>query len=356
MDWSSSGRIDSFRYVRVHRGEQGWEEVEELTGITGGTLERNDLTAIKVSGSLTYIDEPRIGRDLLRVYSDSLDPQTGERVSIAHGTYLVSTPSSTYRGAIEEGTADLYGVLQLLAEDAFEAPFALPAGRDALLAARAIVEEAGLNVIATPASAKLSSPAVFDDESASKLDVVNWLMSFAGFETATCDGFGNVLLRPYVNPADRAPSFSMRDDDSCVYRSGVVRECDTFSVPNVVTVTCSNASKEQPLTATAVNDDPSSAFSTVTRQRRIVYKESMSDIESESALKLKAEALLAAKTSVAESFEITHAFLPMNMGEVCDFVYDQAGIRRNDLAATRQTMSLRPGMECTTQFQRCTRR
>lgn len=351
MDWSSSGRVDAFRYVRVTWN--GRKETEELAGITGGTLERNDQTAIKASGSLTYIDEPNIGRDLLRVYSDSVDPQTGEQISIAHGTYLVATPSSTYRGAIEEGTADLYGVLQVLAEDALEAPLVLAAGDEALDKAKELVTGAGLDVVASPSTAKLTASAIFDDEDASKLDAVNWLLSFAGFESATCDGFGNVLLRPYVNPADRTPSFTLRDDDACVYRSGVVRECDTFSVPNVVTVTCTSAGNGTPLTATAKNDDPTSPFSIDARGRRIVYKESVSDVAGPDELKAKAASLLAAKTSTAESFEIVHAYLPMSMGDVCDFVYDRADIRQSGLVAVRQTMALRPGMECTTQFQRC---
>ena len=113
MNWFSSGRVDTFRFVRVRWGT--WTETEELEGIIGGTLERNDSTAIKASGSLDYILEPALGSDLVRVYSDSYYPPTGERTSIAQGTYLASTPSSTYRGAIEEGTADLYGVLHVLA-------------------------------------------------------------------------------------------------------------------------------------------------------------------------------------------------------------------------------------------------
>ena len=46
----------------------------------------------------------------------------------------------------------------------------------------------------------------------------------------------------------------------------------------------------------------------------------------------------------------------MEMGEVCDFVYGRAGIHRDDLVAVRQTMKLRPGMECTTHFRRFVRR
>lgn len=355
MDWlSSSGRIDTFRYVRVTRGS--WQEAEELHGITGGELERNDLTAIKSSGSLDYIEEPFLGRDLLRVWSDSFDPATGERMSIAHGTFLVSTPSSTFRGSIEEGSADLYGVLQVLAEDAFEEPLVLPAGTLAVAKAAEIVRGCGLPVVASPSTAALNQDAVFDDDDASKLDAVNWLMDFAGFASAGCDGYGNVLLRPYIDPTGRKPSLSLVDDEFCIYRSGIEREFDSFDVPNVVIATCSSAEDSGLVPAEAVNDDPMSAFSTIARGRRIVHREKVNDIADQAALQAKAEALLAEKMAVAESFEISHAFIPMEMGEVCDFVYGRAGIHRDDLVAVRQTMKLRPGMECTTHFRRFVRR
>lgn len=353
MDWSSSGRRDSFRFMRV--SADNWQEVEEVHGVTGGSLDRNDLTSIKASGSLDYIDEPQLGRDYIRVYSDSVYPPTGERVSIAHGTYLVSTPSSTYRGAIEEGTADLYGVLQVLAEDSFEAPLVLSAGTPAVSKAAEIIADAGLPVVASASAASLNAAAVFDDEDASKLDAVNWLMDFAGFGSAACDGYGNVLLRPYVDPTARKPTVALHDDGRCVYRAGVVREYDMFDVPNVVIVTCSSAEGDADMVAEAVNDDPMSAFSTATRGRRIVSRETVTDIDSQAALQAKADALLASKTSAVESFEVAHAYIPMDMGDVCDFAYDAAGIRRDDIAAVRQTMKLRPGMECATRFRRFVR-
>lgn len=349
MNWFSSGRVDSFRFVRVRWGT--WTETEELEGIIGGTLERNDSTAIKASGSLDYILEPALGSDLVRVYSDSYYPPTGERTSIAQGTYLASTPSSTYRGAIEEGTADLYGVLHVLAEDAFAEPLVVPAGTRAVEKAAEIVREAGLPVVASESPARLGSPAVFDDKDTSKLDAVNWLLDFAGFASAGCDGYGTVLMQPYQDPSLRLPVLALEDDGACIFRSGVVREYDTFDVPNVVVVVCSNA-QAGPMTAKAVNDDPRSAFSTVARGREIVRKETVSDIASQETLQAKAEALLAAKTSMVEGFEITHAFVPLEMGDVCSLTYRKAGVHRDDLVAVRQSLRLKPGMECTTRFRR----
>ena len=81
MNWFSSGRVDTFRFVRVRWGT--WTETEELEGIIGGTLERNDSTAIKASGSLDYILEPALGSDLVRVYSDSYYPVSYTHLLVA---------------------------------------------------------------------------------------------------------------------------------------------------------------------------------------------------------------------------------------------------------------------------------
>ena len=105
MNWFSSGRVDTFRFVRVRWGT--WTETEELEGIIGGTLERNDSTAIKASGSLDYILEPALGSDLVRVYSDSYYPPTGERtISAALSTARV--PAGTKSGSAKESSASTF--------------------------------------------------------------------------------------------------------------------------------------------------------------------------------------------------------------------------------------------------------
>ncbi len=352
MDWfSSSRRHDVFRYMRVDWTSR--KEVEELDGITGGEIERNDLTSIKSSGSLNYVKEPDVGRDFLRIYSDSYQPQTGERLSIAHGTYLVSTPSSTFRGAIEEGTADLYSVLQILAEDAVETVLSLPAGTVAVSAAAQLITGANLPVVASASAASLNADAIWD-AGATKLEIVNWLMDFAGFSSAQVDGYGNVRLVPYSDPTNKTPTFSFADDDNCVFKSGIVREYDIFNTANVITVTCSN-SETGDMSATSINDDPLSAFSTVSRGRRIVRCETVSDIDNQSALQAKADALLVSETAAVESFEIEHVFIPLDMGDVITLDYRAAGLNRSGLASVRQTMQLRPGMECKTRFRRFVR-
>ena len=347
MDWSSSGRIDSFRYVRVDWDT--WQETETLTGFTGGNLDRNDLTSIKASGELEYYLRPNLGKDLVRVYSDSYHPFTGEETTIAHGTYLVSTPTSTYKHQMVQGVADLYSVLQVLAEDAIDDVLEIPAGAVAVSRAAGIVSGAGLPVVASASGSTLNNPKTYDI-GVSKLEIVNDLLDFAGFASANCDGYGNVILAPYEDPATKAPTVFMADDERCIFLPEVVHDYDIFNTANVVNVVVSNA-EEGDITATAINDDPTSDLSTVSRGRRIVRTETISDIADEAAAQAKADALLAGEMSSVESLTIMHAYQPFSMGEVLDFKYRYSGLERV-VAAVSQTMQLRPGMQCETRARR----
>ena len=350
MDWlSNSGRKDEFQYWRVARNDLE-NEVGLVSGITGGSLEWNDLSDIKTSGSLDYIERPNIGNDLLRVVSMSTDLATGGFERVVHGTYLVSTPSSSYRGAIEEGTADLYSVLQVLAEDYFEEPFVLKAGATAVTAAANIVVSAGLPVVASPSDVQITGDVVFDSDD-SKLEIVNSLLGMAGFASADCDGYGRVLLRPRGGDP-RVPRWSLADDSTCVFRSGIAHECDVFSVPNVVVVGCKSSGEDDVAPGIAVNDDPNSPFSIKSRGRRIVLHETISNVTDHAALQARAERTLLEKMALADDYEVAHSYIPLNMGEACALRYDKAGVRCDNLVAVRRSMKLRPGMECTTHFRR----
>ena len=340
IDWlSNAGRMDEFVYERVNL--RTGEVFGRVEGITGGTLERDLHSDVKASGSLDYVARPDVGSDFLRVSVISTDPVTGASEKLALGTYLVSTPQSVMGEGKEEGSADLYGVLQVLAEDSFDEPLVLDAGTRAVSRAAELVREAGLEVDCPESDAVLTRDAVLDED-ASRLEAVNWLLDFAGFEQAQVDGFGKVRFLPQRDYAALAPTVALRADDGrCAFRREVSRELDAFSVPNVVVLTCTSAEGE-PMTAVAVNDDPASPYSTASRGRRVVHRESVSDAASLEALMSRASAVLADKTAAVESVEVAHVFVPFEMGEACDFEYAEAGLHLRGLVAVRQSLSLRP--------------
>lgn len=351
MDWSYSGRIDTFRYVRV----SGGAEIGVVDGVLdGGTITRNSLSQLKASATIPYAIEPNIGNDLLRVYSTSVFPD-GDVVTIAHGTFLVATPTTSYDGEAQTGDMTLYSVLQNLADEYFAESYVVTAGANAVAAAREIAESAGLNVVASESNTLLNSDSVYTADFGTKLTVVNDLLSVAGFGSADVDGYGNVLFSPYVSPANKTASVTFSDTTTKIFDSLVVREYDTFSVPNVVQAIYSSAQNDTYLFAEAVNDNPASEFSTVSKGRRIVEQIWVTDCESLAALQTVADNGLEDKTSAVESYEITHTYVPLTMGDVLNLDYQKASIYRNDLSATTQDMALSPGMICATTVRRFAR-
>ena len=350
MNLNSSGRIDSFRYVRVDRVT--FAEIEEVDGILdGGTIDLNDLTSIKATGSLPYFRAFDIANDYLRVYLDM--ELNGEQESDALGTFLVSTPKQTITGTekdgpIISGSVELYSVLQVLVDDCFDDLLIVSAGTNAVSFAAVIVSLAGLPVIAAPSSATLNTISIYDPKDYSKLDIINDLLKYAGFSSLGVDGYGNVLMSEYTDPANLTPVIEFKDGEGgCRFMPDVDHEQDDFSVPNKINVTMSSPDKT--LRATAINDDPTNRFSTVSKGRNIVFQDEVSDIPSQSALNAYAQKLLSDKTSSVESVTITHPYQRYNTGDAGHLDYNAANLDFVGIAASKE-LTLVPGVPTKARF------
>lgn len=271
-----------YRFVRVDlsTGLEG----AELPNITGGSVERNQDTAIFEQGSVDYVGALDMGTDLLRVYLEASSPWTGEGRTEALGTFYVSTPKVSADGAVTTGRADVYGRLRALAKDDFDGPYVIPAGTNMVDAARKIAESCGLEVVADECDAVLTSTWVFgisttssdEDRADSKLAAVNRLLDAAGFLAAHTDPYGRVLFRRYVEPDQRPIVFDYIEGPDCRITLGLDYEHDTFSVANVIHVDFS--SQDISVRGTAVDDDPDSPYSTVSTGRRETARYDLSDL------------------------------------------------------------------------------
>lgn len=345
MNWEKEGRLDRFRYVRVSWPDMA--EVSQLGGVTGATVTENSLSSLKASGTLSFSEGLDIGDDLVRIYSDSeLD---GERATVCHATLFATTPQSDWSGIARSGTADLYSVLWLLQQNRVVETFTAEAGANAVATAEALARENGLNVVATASDACVNTAHTWD-AGTTHLEIVNWLLGFAGYASADVDAYGNVLMRPYVDPASKQPSATFSDTLDSVSAPGFSHELDAYEVPNRVTVVCSNAGSE-PMVAHAVNDDPENPYSTVARGKSLVRVETVSDIADQAALQKKADELLRSSTSVVETVEVSHSYQPFSVGDAVYLDYVKAGYRKKLVSVSRE-MRMVPGIRCRTKARR----
>lgn len=276
--WLSPFRA-SYRYIRVSRATG--LEVGAIESFTGGSISRNQDTDTYESASLDYVGRLDVGNDFVRIYLDAEDPLSGASRTVCLGTFECSTPSRSVSGEVATGTATLYGRLHDLAKDDFDEPYAIPAGSNAVAAAREIVEGCGLEVIAEPSDYTLSASWVFGiaitpDNPDSKLGAVNRLLAAAGFRGATTDAYGRVLFRRYREPAARPIDHAFSEGEDCRVLPDITDEQDDFDAVNVVHVDFTVQGES--VRGTASDDSPESEWSTVSTGRRIVKRYQYSDL------------------------------------------------------------------------------
>jgi hypothetical protein len=321
----------------------------------GGGIDYNDLAALKVTGSVPLIGPLDLGRDWLRIYAIITYRDKSDKTAL--GTFLASTPTLTLTskrgvtGALVRGSADLYSLLLVLEQTAFDTPYSVPAGTNAVARAKALVASVGLRVVADDSASVLSTPPVWE-AGTSYLEAVNWLLKYAGFDTAEVDGYGAVIMRRYSDPAMLSPVVTFADDADCIFADEVPYEFDIFSVPNKVIAVMS--SQDATMTTTAINADPLNRYSTVARGRTVTHVETVSQIESQEALNALAQRVLQEKTSAVESVIVRHVWIPVLPGQGARLAYARADTDFTGVISS-MTVKLSKSMPCDTRVRKFVR-
>lgn len=333
MNWFSR-YTTNVRFMRVDR-LTGYE-TEQLYGITaeGSSCKRDYDSDTFESASLkaTSFD---IGTDLVRCYFDPVWAD-GSSDHIAIGTWLPSDPKRDVNGPASSYSVSLYGRLKELADDEFEYPFTVGAGDNVVQAAADICRQSGLEVVADASTYTLSSPWTFglsrtEDESAkgsSKLEAVNNLLKIAGFDYATTDPMGRVVMREKTG---FNPVWEFVEGPRARFLSEMQDSRNWFDVPNIVKVTYSNQDAEY--VGIAVNDDPNSRFSTVSVGRRIVYSETFNDVPDEATdadiqalVDQKAQDKLEEKTVGVRTVVMSHVYAPVTARDIVSLQFPTGNV------------------------------
>ena len=335
----------SYRYMRVDR--KTGLDVERLRNIrNGGSIERNQDTSYE-TGKVEYLGGLDLGSDLLRIYLDAEFPD-GTTATEPLGTFVVSTPKRST--GYNSSEADLSGRLSEVAEDEFDAPRSLAAGSNAVDEAARLLREAGLEVVAEPSDFKLTTTWVVGaignggSSYATRLKAVNALLDAAGFSAASCDPMGRVLLCRYVEPDKRSPAMVMEEGKEARFEDGGTEELDKSSVANVVHVDYSTT--DESVRGTAIDADPSSQYSTVTRGWRKSAKYTKSELppgstpeERQVSANAEAATLLRTQQSAIHRLKVTHIYAPVTVADAIDVRWPSAGISGN-VAIRKQSLTL----------------
>lgn len=326
-DWTKPFSA-AYRWMRVSR-DTGYE-VGQITNLTSGELTINQDSSTFESASVDCIGPIDVGIDLLRCYMDATwDDGTTETVCL--GTWVPSIPSRDVKGSYENCSIRLDGRLLEVNEDSFDAPVVFGNTSTCIEYARGIIEGCGLSVVMydNDPGTRIANHWTFgldgdDSNGGSKLRAVNALLSRANFRSASTDAYGNVVFRKSAEQPYGTPSWTFTEGPSATFLMDATDERDATDVCNVVLAVYET--EDSTTIGEAIDDDPTSPYSTVSLRRRKVAKYFYDDAVTQEVADARAARLLATNQSVIHRITLSHIHCDLRVGDIAEIDYGSAGI------------------------------
>lgn len=343
IDWTREmGQTFEFREV----DPATWQDVGALDQVT--SMEVTCDSEAELGGSAVLELRENIGERYVRAYLVATQDGRAERHAV--GTVLAQAGQFDYDGTGTDWRAEGYPPLIELADDMPDLGYWTDEGRDAVEAAG---DMAALHcrapVIRGSGRCALSEPFEAEPDE-TWLDHISALLERAGYYPL-CDELGQVLMMPERDPSAMAPAWTFDDSNASIVQPGISGSHDLYEVPNAVEVVY--ASDGFSVSARAVNDDPGSAASTVSRGRVKLDRDTAPEAPdgmtaAQAQAWVDAEARRRADIAACEhELTFTHGFVPgVRVGDCVQLDFRGAGVRARALVVA-QTVACETGGQVT---------
>ena len=339
-DWLSSMQ-QTFEYYIVD--PKTWKDIELIDTVKSSTIQRD--AEAETLGSATIDITESVGESYIRIYLITI--QNGLRERHPLGTFLVQTPSLNFNGRLRNISVDAYTPLIELKESPPPLGYSILKNSNVMdFAYRLARERARAPVVKTECNTLLGMnfTASTDD---TWLTFLSDLIANAKYNFAL-DEMGRILLSPYQDTASLQPVWTYNDDNSSILYPEISVDRDLYGIPNVVEVIHSNGAGYY--FVRAVNDDPNSVTSTVSRGREIIHRVNNPDLvgkPTESQVKDYANQLLRELSVLEYTVTYTHGYCPVRLGDCVRLNYARAGITNIKAKVISQTIKCEPGCPVT---------
>lgn len=352
--WTES-MDQSFEYYTVEPTTLA--DVKRLDNVKKASFSRDAET--QTLGSATIDVTNSVGESYIRGYL--VTSQNGVTEKFPLGTVLSQTPSSSFNGKIMDVSMDCYSPLIELKEKRPPLGYTVRKGTRIMDAAYSIVREncrVPVNKI---------EPIFKTDENGEQIDMSptlqydftantddTWLsfvvdlIANAKYELGLGEK-GNILFLPKQNIESLQPVWTFSDDNSSILLPDITVNHDLYGIPNVVEVIYSYGSDYKQVVA--INDDPNSPTSTVSRGRKIVYRDtnpSLRGYVTPDQLQAYAERVLKELSTLEYTVNFTHAYVPVRIGDCVRLNYTRAGITDIKAKIISQNIKAQPGCQVST--------
>lgn len=340
VDWTLSMQ-QTFEYYIVD--PRTWKDLKLIETVKSCTLSRD--SEAETLGSATIDVTESIGECYIRIYLVTI--QNGIRERHPLGTVLVQTPKFSFNGKLPNISVDAYTPLIELKESPPPLGYSIFKNENVMdLAYRLARERARAPVVKTECDTPLAMDftASTDD---TWLTFLSDLIANAKYDFAL-DEMGRILFSPQQDTASLQPIWTYTDDNSSILYPSISVDRDLYGVPNVVEVIHSNGAGYYYVRA--VNDDPDSVTSTVSRGREIVHRVNDPDLvgdPTESQVKDYANQLLRELSVLEYTVSYTHGYCPVRLGDCVRLDYSRAGIKDVKAKVISQSIKCKPGCPVT---------
>lgn len=321
MDWKRG--FSAEYYVRVV-DPVSWSDTGRIE-IVSGSISREEAD-LRESASFEARDYDQGTERWVRVY---LDARQGE--DAAHEplfTGIATSPADSVNGTVVTNTVDCFSVLKPASDILLERGWYAPAGMDAGVIIRQLLEATPAPVSIEADAPRLSEPVIAEDGE-SHLTMTDKLLQAIGWRLRIA-GDGSILIG--AKSPEPVATFDPLEND--IVEPELSIEYDWYSAPNVFRAVSGDTS------AVARDDRPSSPLSTVSRGREVWMEESGADLSDGETIAAYAIRRLAEEQTIATSAEYSRRFLPgVVPGDVVALRYPAQGLS-GDFTVTSQTIEL----------------
>lgn len=339
-DWLSSMQ-QTYEYYTVDPGT--WGDVKLLDTITSSSISR-DADKETLCSSTIDIDES-VGECYIRTYLVTV--QNGVKEKHPLNTSLVQTPSSSFDGKVRSVSMDAYSPLLELKENRPPIGYHIPKGENIMDTAYMLVRE---HVRAPVVPAKCDITLSYDfvaDTSDTWLSFISDLIASAKYRF-DLDERGRILFAPEQDTASLQPVWTYDDGNSSILYPDIDMDHDLYGIPNVVEIVYSNG--RDYFYGRAINDDPNSPTSTVTRGREILHRDTEPNLvgnSSKEQIQEYAENLLRTMSTLEYTISYTHGYCPVRVGDCIRLNYKRAGLTNVKAKVVSQSINCSSGCPVT---------
>ena len=301
-----SHRVESFKVELLDYKDR---TLGLLQGVVGGQLAWNANSPLQGSGSIELVgsqDEIDFSSNRVRLWRIVGDEEW------PLGVYVLAAPGTVYTATGTTRSIELIDKITVVKDDCITQTLQVTSGSNIIDAAVMQIEATGeTRILATPSSATLSNTMTWEPGT-SRLQVVNDLLTVAGYWSLTTDRQGQFILEPYVDPAERTTSWVFEEGQASLHTPEWEHELPLWEATNHVTLVSQEDDDENVWVASAVDDNPDSPTSTV-NMRRVLNPIVEENVEASSQLDLQLQAnrKLRDNSNVVGTLQVTHAFVPL---------------------------------------------